>query len=755
MNSKKQRNKSWQVVRIFIFINILFLFLAVLNYPFSKEQASMDVPTETLALQDKIDELFSLQTHAQSYFVFSDTGANTFNKELLIELREKSGNLRSSEFGNTFFLPVTNYPLPGFEYNGFFTLADLINDFLVLQGKSLEQATDKDLQDTLSTIIESENGEYIKLLLSTQSEKINGTWDVPAFAFFVQGDNEKLGGGIFRRVIGANDALLQKEAFNEEVQEALTIENPDYELFAIGGALNTESEREGFSNAVMIRNVGLVVALALLVGLILHSLKAFIIALGGLSTLAVWIMFFPIITFGFIKPSVMTQMILPLAFVSLGSDYFVFVVFKYLQYKEQGLSPVQALTDSYRSIKTAFFLAISTTTIAFGTNYISNVEALRSFALVAVFSTFSSLFILGAVCPQLFYLWDTEKKSNSKMFKMDFSFITSFIMRHKIFTSSILCGVTIFFGFNILKIESNIDPKNFLSSESDFVRSLDKREVHWGEIRGEEAYIYITGDLDSVRAQEDLTKVLNKLGENPYLAHIPNTNNILLPLGGPFFVNNKSGQDHMLAIVEILGTRDLKTVQKARDSILGDLTLLDERIYEYGLTGSPLTREVSLSSVSTSATKGFFVTAVIIYLLLVVFYRSLLYPIITILPMLFVIIWTYGFMGLAGYGLNFITATIASVSLGVGIDYAVHMVESFRHERKKIKDSSKTLIYVTKHTMPASFTTAISNIAGFVVLATTPMPLFATYGVLGMIMIGLSFIISLVVLSVCLPFIKK
>ena len=56
--------------------------------------------------------------------------------------------------------------------------------------------------------------------------------------------------------------------------------------------------------------------------------------------------------------------------------------------------------------------------------------------------------------------------------------------------------------------------------------------------------------------------------------------------------------------------------------------------------------------------------------------------VITTTPIFIVIIWLYGLIEIAGYGLNMVTVAIAAMSLGVGIDYVIHVVERFRKNRK-------------------------------------------------------------------------
>ena len=64
--------------------------------------------------------------------------------------------------------------------------------------------------------------------------------------------------------------------------------------------------------------------------------------------------------------------------------------------------------------------------------------------------------------------------------------------------------------------------------------------------------------------------------------------------------------------------------------------------------------------------------------------RSGRYALISMVPILLVVAWIYGFMYLVGYRINMVTATIAAISIGVGVDYATHFtvrfIEEFEHE---------------------------------------------------------------------------
>ena len=113
-------------------------------------------------------------------------------------------------------------------------------------------------------------------------------------------------------------------------------------------------------------------------------------------------------------------------------------------------------------------------------------------------------------------------------------------------------------------------------------------------------------------------------------------------------------------------------------------------------------------------------------------------------PILVVIIWLYAMVSLAGYGLNMVTVAIAAMSLGVGIDYVIHFIERYREEREEGSTPDVSIAAVGGASGLALFGSAISDMAGFMVINQSKMGFFSTFGLFCAIMIGLSLLASMV-----------
>ena len=129
--------------------------------------------------------------------------------------------------------------------------------------------------------------------------------------------------------------------------------------------------------------------------------------------------------------------------------------------------------------------------------------------------------------------------------------------------------------------------------------------------------------------------------------------------------------------------------------------------------------------------------------------------IVTTGPILVVIIWLYAMISLAGYGLNMVTVAIAAMSLGVGIDYVIHFIERYREEREEGSTPDVSIAAVGGASGLALFGSAISDIAGFMVINQSKMGFFSTFGLFCAIMIGLSLLASMVLSPAVLGLIHR
>lgn len=209
--------------------------------------------------------------------------------------------------------------------------------------------------------------------------------------------------------------------------------------------------------------------------------------------------------------------------------------------------------------------------------------------------------------------------------------------------------------------------------------------------------------------------------------------------------------------VGIPGTREQSVITGARDALQQDTQALRgvQGITRVGLTGSPFIRDAELTATVNNLRRSIPIAAAGALLLLLVAFRSVRYAVVTIIPIGLVVVWLYAFMEVAGFALNFVSATIGAVSIGVGIDYSIHMTERFREEMGRHPTRFEALRRASSGTGIALLASAGSSVVGFAIMGFAPMPLFSTYGILTSLMIFLSLGAALMVLPSLLMLVTK
>lgn len=127
----------------------------------------------------------------------------------------------------------------------------------------------------------------------------------------------------------------------------------------------------------------------------------------------------------------------------------------------------------------------------------------------------------------------------------------------------------------------------------------------------------------------------------------------------------------------------------------------------------------------------------------------------SVIPILITVSLLYGFMEIAGYSINIVTATIGAVSIGIGIDYAIHLTMRLREETESGGTRNDAMRRTGEGTGIALLSSAVSSAVGFFILAFGPMPLFASYGLLTAVMITMAAAATLLVLPSLLMIVTK
>lgn len=167
-------------------------------------------------------------------------------------------------------------------------------------------------------------------------------------------------------------------------------------------------------------------------------------------------------------------------------------------------------------------------------------------------------------------------------------------------------------------------------------------------------------------------------------------------------------------------------------------------------TGQPIINEIVQQGLLTTLVETFLITlGVIVTFLTVIFYRrygTLSLGAVTMIPVVFALSWILGAMYLLGISFNTETAIIASIAIGIGVDYAIHISERFVEELEKSADATAALETTLAGTGGALLASAVTTAGGFGVLLFALVPSLQRFGLVTGTTIIFAFLSSVVVL---------
>ncbi len=208
------------------------------------------------------------------------------------------------------------------------------------------------------------------------------------------------------------------------------------------------------------------------------------------------------------------------------------------------------------------------------------------------------------------------------------------------------------------------------------------------------------------------------------------------------------------AIIRV-GVRDApdngaKLTEQMNDAIsplesLKDADELDEAI----VTGGPVVTYVTISAINTAGLESVMATIIAAAILLMISYfvafRTIVVGLLTTIPIVLVIGWVFGSMLLMDIPLNVVTITVAALTVGLGITYAIHISHRFLEDVKE-QPWKDAMCETVGHTGAALFGAAATTIGGFGMLTFSILPPMAQFGIVTALSILYSFLASVFVL---------
>ncbi|MXY85316.1 MAG: MMPL family transporter [Chloroflexi bacterium] len=210
-------------------------------------------------------------------------------------------------------------------------------------------------------------------------------------------------------------------------------------------------------------------------------------------------------------------------------------------------------------------------------------------------------------------------------------------------------------------------------------------------------------------------------------------------------VNNPNGLDTILVQFptmsgDSIGARQVQPELEALWVGTDDaITATSEGIIGVTITDSITDRQTEAISITIAAALA------ILAIFFWVTHRQPVLAVIAVVPIVFVLIWVLGTMALLGIPYSLVTSIITALSIGIGVDYTIHLIHRYREEFTRLRDPEQAAIRTLATTGSALLGSALTTALGLGVLIASPLLASQQFGITAAITIAYSLIVSILV----------
>ena len=508
------------------------------------------------------------------------------------------------------------------------------------------------------------------------------------------------------------------------------------------------------------------------------------------------------------EPTSLTTMV-PIMLIGLVVDYSIQTVSHYREMRAEGKPVRDATTHALSGVMLPLGLAGGTTIISFLTNLTSSIPANGDFGIVAAFGVFFGLFTMLVLLPAARTVFDERKERKGTLGEPRLTGDSipgagsvveragQLVATKPMPVLAVAGVVTVLLTGAATEISTEFNSNDFLPGGGESLEDIEALDEALGG-QTEIVTVLVEAELTDDRVLRNLL-TLSDAFRDELTRPTGAATDITLSLGGLFddwltdsgepgdnydpqllsmlddvdtgltvnadavqavldrlaeldpvafgqvAVNNADGEDLTLMQFSAL-TGDQDRTQSLIDDIEG--LWYGDRDQVVQVSGEIVALEVT-NAMTEGQSVSIAITIVAALIVLMLFFwitefRPML-AVIAVLPILLVLMWVLGTMTLLGIPYNVVTALITALSIGIGVDYTIHIIHRFTEELehgKSLIDATTTTLATTGSALIGS---ALTTALAFAVLLFSPLVPFQQFGLVTGITIVYALIASIAI----------
>jgi len=454
--------------------------------------------------------------------------------------------------------------------------------------------------------------------------------------------------------------------------------------------------------------------------------------------------------------------IIPVILIAVGSAYSIHVISKFDEDVEKNGDRIQQLENALREVGTPVIIAAATTIAGFIAfifgSYLSMIREFGMFSSLGVlFALITSITFVPSVLSVMTVKDKTSSVDRESNKRKD---ITRLMDKIGVWVLNnekviLIIGIVIIIVSiaGIPKIQRKVDMLDYFKPgssirlteelmEREFGGSIPIQVLVIGDIQDPvvlsqmkkiEDFLESKKDVRNAQSVADLIEEMNDaMGEGKTIPDSKDkVSNLWFLLEGEEIMSQLVNEDKTEAVIQAtIVNVDTKRIR----NLVDDLDRYIEKVNAPSVTfiqaGMPSIYQHLDDSIMRSQIQSLTIAIILVFICLTILLRSFIGGLIGLVPIVFTLLVVFGFMGFSGIPLDIATVLVGSISIGVGIDYAIHFLSRFREEFNKDKTELEALDKTLETTGKAIVINVITVMMGFLVLVLASMIPLRRFGIL-------------------------
>ncbi len=450
--------------------------------------------------------------------------------------------------------------------------------------------------------------------------------------------------------------------------------------------------------------------------------------------------------------------------IGLSIEYAAQFMGRYEEERRKGQSPAVSAVKSIKSVGLALSLAMITTVIGFLSMIFSGVPALGWFGFVSATGLVVAFLLSVTFLPAVLIVTDKKerKKREEEKFALteralDIAALVSARHNKALLLMALAITSVGFYGYSKVPLET--DFLKYIPQDLPAIRKFNELQDLVGS-QDRIIAVFQTDGIDSstVSRFEDLAAYVTNSEQNIVdysslgklismnFGDLPETDSELEKsmerLSPERVARYTSGYSY--AVYFTVAPMDWLEFRDLYERVFREMKFFGIE-YPFYLTGDVVLKMFVADLIINGQNRMTLASYAMVFTLLMFVYRSPRKSIVPVLPITFAIVVTGGLMYVLGYSRTLVTASLNSLTIGLGIDFSIHVMERYFEERRRGHTPEKAVEITVTNIGKPILTSGLTMAGGFAAMLASPFPIMSDFGAVSLIAILLSLISALTI----------